>query len=165
MAFGTGDHATTSSCLRLLSNITKPFSPNKWSLLDLGTGSGVLALAGELLGAQKILGVDFDERCVSIAKENALANQCTRSRFRHADLLQWKPPGTWDLITANIYSSVLTTVAPKIVAALAPYGHLILSGILVVEREEILSIFLPLGLKKMTVLTRGKWCAMHLQKE
>ena len=163
MAFGTGDHATTNSCLRLLNTIAKSLPVNQWSLLDLGTGSGVLALAGELLGAQKILGIDFDNRCVTIAQENALANQLPRSRFRHADLLRWKLPGTWNVIAANIYSSVLTTVAPKIASALEPQGHLILSGILAVECDEILATFTSLGMEKIAVLTRGKWCAIHLK--
>ena len=164
MAFGTGEHATTANCLRLLCKIAKTLSSNNWSLLDLGSGSGILALAGELLGAKKILGLDFDKQCVSISKENASANKLPRSRFRHANLLNWKPAGSWNVIAANVYSSVLTTVAPKIVAALAPQGHLILSGILTVEQESILSVFTQLNLKKITVLRRGKWCAIHLQK-
>ncbi|HLB34047.1 MAG: hypothetical protein A3F67_02060 [Verrucomicrobia bacterium RIFCSPHIGHO2_12_FULL_41_10] len=167
MAFGTGEHATTHSCLRLLCNIAKTCpSSNKahWSLLDLGSGSGILTLAAELLGAQKILGIDFDKRCVSIAQKNALLNNLARSHFRHADLLCWNPPGIWNVVAANIYSSVLTTVAPKIVAAIAPQGHLILSGILAVEHDEIINVFTQLGLKKTSVIIRGKWCALHLHQ-
>jgi ribosomal protein L11 methyltransferase len=76
MAFGTGDHATTARCLQLLVGAAAPLreSGKKWSLLDLGCGSGILALAAELLGARKILGVDFDERCVRISGENATLN-------------------------------------------------------------------------------------------
>ncbi len=165
MAFGTGEHATTNACLRLLSGIAKTFSAHPWSLLDLGAGSGILALAGELLGAKKILGIDFDQRCVTIAKENAHANELTLARFRHADILKWNPPGTWNIVTANIYSSVLTCVALKIVAAVAADGHLIVSGILAVEEKEILKVFKKLGMKKMIVITRGKWCAIHFHKD
>ena len=165
MAFGTGDHATTSSCLRLLENIQKSLPPQKWSLLDLGTGSGILALAAESLGAKKILGIDFDQKCVSIAQENACTNKLSRARFRHADLLRWKPPGSWNIVAANIYSSVLTAAAPKIIAAINARGHLILSGILAVEKEAILDTFTALGMKEITVLKRGKWCAILLQKK
>ena len=164
MAFGTGDHATTHGCLRLLSKIVSA-SPAHWSLLDLGTGSGVLALAGELFGSEKILGIDFDESCVRIAKENAAANNLSHSQFQHADILQWKPPGKWNVVAANIYSSVLTTVAPKIVTALKDDGHLILSGLLAIEHSEIETIFTRLGMKKVTAITRGKWCALHFQKQ
>lgn len=164
MAFGTGEHATTHSCLRLLSKIASASPAHPWSLLDLGTGSGVLALAGELFGAEKILGIDFDEICVRIAKENATANNLSRSQFQHADILKWNPPGKWDVVTANIYSSVLTTVAPKIVAAIKAGGDLILSGLLAVEHAEIETIFTHLGMKKTTAITRGKWCALHFLK-
>ncbi|MFI0348719.1 MAG: 50S ribosomal protein L11 methyltransferase [Chthoniobacterales bacterium] len=165
MAFGTGEHATTNTCLRLLSNIVKTLPPEKWSLLDLGTGSGILALAGELLGAKKILGIDFDQRCVTTAKENAEANQLPRARFRHADILKWHPPGTWNVVTANLYSSVLTSAGSKIVASIADNSHLIISGILAVEEKDVLTFFKKLGLKKVSVITRGKWCAMHFQKD
>ncbi len=164
MAFGTGDHATTHSCLRLLAKITTTLTA-PWSLLDLGTGSGVLALAGEFLGAEKILGIDFDENCVRIAKENAEANNLFLSQFQHADILKWKPPGKWNVVAANIYSSVLTTVAPKIVAAIKADGSLILSGLLAVEHSQIETIFIGLGMKKIGAITRGKWCALHFQKK
>jgi ribosomal protein L11 methyltransferase len=165
MAFGTGDHATTHSCLRLLSRIVSASPVHPWSLLDLGTGSGVLALAGELFGAEKILGIDFDETCVRIAQENAEANNLSRSQFQHADILKWKPPGKWNVVAANIYSSVLSTVAPKIVGSIKEGGDLILSGLLAVEHAEIETIFTRLGMKKATAITRGKWCALHFQKK
>lgn len=164
MAFGTGEHATTNTCLRLLSATAKTFTPNTWSLLDLGTGSGILALAGELLGAKKILGIDFDPRCISIAKENTTANSLSLARFRHADILRWKPPGRWNVVLANIYSSVLSSVAPKIVNSIADDGHLILSGILAVEEKELINIFENLGMKKERAIIRGKWCAIHFKK-
>lgn len=164
MAFGTGEHATTHSCLRLLCDVEKTISKNSWSLLDLGTGSGILALAGELLGAKKILAIDNDPRCVSIAKENAQSNNLSRSTFCTADVLAWKFPGKWNVITANIYSSILSCVTSKIERALAPDGHLILSGILTVEEKDIVSIFEKQGLVKIKNFARGKWCALHFQK-
>lgn len=164
MAFGTGDHATTHGCLRLLSHVAVEFQTHPWSLLDLGTGSGVLALAGELLGATKILGVDFDKTCVRISQENAVLNNLSHARFRHADILKWKIPGTWTVVTANIYSSVLTASASNIVDAIAPAGSLILSGILAVERPDIETVFTQLGMKKKAVITRGKWSALHFSR-
>ncbi len=161
MAFGTGEHATTSSCLRLLSGVATMLRGQPWSLLDLGAGSGILALAGELLGAKKILGVDNDQRCITVAKKNAVANKLMCTEFCHADLLRWKISGTWNLVVANIYSSVLTTVAPKIVKAIKPHGHLILSGILKCEVDEITACFANLGMKQERIITRGKWAALY----
>ena len=164
MAFGTGEHATTSSCLRLLNGIAATLPSQKWSLLDLGMGSGILALAGELLGAKKIIGVDNDERCVKISQENALANQLPLAQFYEADLLKWKIPGKWNVVVANIYSSVLSTVALKIVKAILPHGYLILSGILACEVQEIATLFETLGMKQERIITRGKWAALQFRK-
>lgn len=165
MAFGTGDHATTARCLQLLVEGSKPLSGESWSLLDLGCGSGILALAAGKLGATKLLGVDFDPKCVSTSLENAELNGLKRASFRKADLLRWKPPGTWDIVAANIYSTILTAAAEKIVAAIKPGGLLILSGILSVEEKAILGTFARLGLKQVKTLRRGKWSAMMLSRK
>ncbi|MFZ4115889.1 MAG: 50S ribosomal protein L11 methyltransferase [Chthoniobacterales bacterium] len=165
MAFGTGEHATTRSCLRMLTGIARELPQKKWSCLDLGTGSGILALAAELLGAHKILGIDFDERCVKVARANAKTNQLLKTQWQHADLLKWKIPGKWNLIAANIYSSVLSAAAPKIVKAMTSQGHahFILSGILACEVEEIEGLFVNLGLQKKGLIVQGKWGALHFK--
>ena len=170
MAFGTGDHATTARCLQLLVEAATPLGTSKqaYSLLDLGCGSGILALAAELLGAMKILGVDFDDRCVRISKENAIANGLPRARFHKADVLHWKPPGkvgSYDIVAANLYSTILTAAAGMIVKAINPGGKLILSGILTVEVAVILKTFSPLGLKHLKTLKRGKWAAVMMESQ
>ena len=164
MAFGTGDHATTERCLRLLASEAGERESGTWSLLDLGCGSGILALAAERLGASKILGVDFDETCVRVSEENAARNGLPRSRFRQADVLRWKPPGTWDVVAANLYSTILTAAAQRIAGAVADGGILILSGILSVEEPALLTCFSKLGLKHRATLGRGKWAAMLFAK-
>ena len=172
MAVGTGDHATTARCLQLLVEASAPLrkGADKWSLLDLGCGSGILALAAELLGAQKVLGCDFDEACVRISKENALLNKLPLARFIKADVLQWKPPAqkgkpaTYDIVAANLYSTILTAASEMIVAAIKPGGVLILSGILAVEEKAILKTFTALGLKHRETLKRGKWAAVMMGK-
>lgn len=164
MAFGTGDHATTARCLRLLTERTATLAGSRWSLLDLGCGSGILALAAERLGAGRILGVDFDETCVRVSGENARINGLSRSRFRKADVLRWKPPGTWDIVAANLYSTILTAAAERIAGAVREGGYLILSGILSVEEPVIRECFTRIGLCHGTTLRRGKWAAMLLEK-
>jgi len=86
-----------------------------------------------------------------------------KAKWQHADLLQWKIPGTWNVIAANIYSSVLSVAAPKIVKALTPQGHLILSGILACEVKEVEKLFCKLGLKKVRAIIQGKWGALYFQ--
>ena len=173
MAFGTGDHATTARCLQLLVEASAPLRKGgaesdkgqKWSLLDLGCGSGILALAAELLGAQKVLGCDFDEACVRISKENALLNKLPLARFLKADVLRWKPPGkagSYDIVAANLYSTILTAASEMIVNAIKPGGVLILSGILAVEEKPILKTFSTL--RHVKTLKRGKWAAVMMKK-
>ena len=164
MAFGTGEHATTRSCLRILSECGKKLPSQDWSFLDLGTGSGILALAAELFGAEKILGIDFDDRCIKVARANAKANQLLKAKWEQADLLKWKIPGTWNVIAANIYSSVLTVAAPKIIKALKSEGHLTLSGIFVQDIPQIEKCFTNLGLQKKKTSVQGKWGALWLEK-
>ena len=168
MAFGTGDHATTARCLQLLVEASESLrkAGKPWSLLDLGCGSGILSLAGELLGAGKILGCDFDLHCVRIAKENAALNNLSLARFVKADVLRWIPPGktgAFDIVTANLYSTILTAASEMIIGAIRPGGHLILSGILSVEETAILKTFS--SLHHLKTLRRGKWSAVMLEKK
>lgn len=167
MAFGTGDHATTARCLQLLVEAAAPLraAGGKWSMIDLGCGSGILALAAEKLGAGKILGCDFDEACVRISKENALLNKLPLARFLKADVLRWKPPGkkgAYDIVAANLYSTILTAASAMIVEAIKPSGVLILSGILAVEEKTIVDTFC--SLRHVKTLKRGKWAAIMLRK-
>lgn len=169
LAFGTGDHATTARCLQLLVEASKPLAGKEWSLLDLGCGSGILALAGELLGARRILGCDFDERCVKTSKENAALNDLPRSRFVKADVLRWKPPQSagkparYDIVAANLYSTILTAAAPMIIETIRPGGVLILSGILSVEESALKKTFS--ALRHQDTLRRSKWSAMMFRKK
>lgn len=165
MAFGTGDHATTNGCLRLLESIQKELPQKKWSLLDLGTGSGILAFAGALLGAKKILGIDNDPQAIATAQKNSALNGLPQVCFQQADLLQWKPNGKWEVITANIYSSVLTVLAPTLITHLSKEGFLILSGILKKEHLAIREVFSAQGMKETLCFSRGKWCALLLERK
>ena len=130
MAFGTGDHATTSTCLRLLADAADALAGEPWQLLDLGTGTGILALAARLLGAHRAEAGDFDRDSVRTARENARLNGIRGVAVRKLDVRQWKPQRTWPLVTANLFSGLLIEAAPTIAAAVAPGGSLIFSGIL-----------------------------------
>ena len=141
MAFGTGDHATTSTCLRFLADAAKGFGDDEWSMLDVGCGSGILAIAASVLGAKEVRGFDYDDHAVVIAENNAKRNGVGgRVEFEERDLLAWKPKKAerWDCVFANVFADVLTAAAPTLAKVVVPGGHLIVSGILNEHADECL---------------------------
>ncbi len=159
MAFGTGEHATTATCLRLLADVADDLAGRKWEMLDLGCGSGILALAARVLGARKCLGADFDPHAVRTAKENVRANAMGSATMRKLDVREWTPDRTWEVVAANIFSGLLIEIAPKLAAATAPGGHLVFSGILRTQEAEVLAAFRRVGFKITRVVRKGKWIA------
>jgi ribosomal protein L11 methyltransferase len=166
MAFGTGEHATTSLCLRLLIECSQARAGTPWNLLDLGAGSGVLALAGRQFGARMALGVDNDPDAVRTARNNARLNglRAPGVRFVQASLDSWTPPlgERWQVITANLFSGLLARLIPGLISsALAPGSDLILSGILGAQEAEIVAIAKSARLEVLKVARRGRWRALH----
>ena len=157
MAFGTGEHATTATCLRFLADVADEFAGRRWEMLDLGCGSGILALAARMLGAAKVEAGDFDPACVRIAKENAAANAIRGATIRRLDVLAWRPHRTWPVITANLFSSLHIAIAPKLARALAADGRLIFSGILRAQEGEVAASFVSAGLRISRIVRKGKW--------
>ncbi len=169
MAFGTGDHATTAMCLRLLLDVAQSRSPGEWDVLDLGMGSGILALAGKQFGARSALGLDNDPHAVRTARGNARLNGFnTRTvQFRQADLPVWVPPvkQTWSVVTANLFSELLIRLMPEVIAAaVAPGGDLILSGVLAHQADEVLAAVRAARLDLVTIKKRGRWRAFRCRR-
>ncbi len=156
MAFGTGEHATTATCLRLLSDHTKTL-PLGWQALDLGTGTGILAFAARIFGAKKVEATDFDPTAVRVAKENAVVNKIDGVVFKKSDVLKWTPKRNWPLVTANLFSPILIAAAPQISAAVEKGGILILSGILRIQADEVIAAFEAQRMKFDVVVKKGKW--------
>ncbi len=159
MAFGTGEHATTATCLRLLADLTKPLPPGAWDLLDLGTGSGILAIAASKLGARAVLAGDFDPHAVRTAKQNVRLNKSRQVKVQRLDVRAWQPDRTWDLVTANLFSGLLLEVAPKLARALPKGGRLIFSGILREQESEVLAALKKQRLQIEKLVRKGKWIA------
>jgi ribosomal protein L11 methyltransferase len=140
MAFGTGHHATTRLCLEALQALDDP----KGFVLDVGTGSGVLAIAARQLGARRVLGIDNDPDAVRCAHDNLRLNRgVDHVAFQTADLTCWDEmllPAA-DVVTANLTGSLLCRSAPALVAALAPGGTLIVSGLLEEERQGVVAAY------------------------
>ncbi len=157
MAFGTGHHATTATVLRFLVDFAKSRTDKKWTMLDLGTGSGVLAIAAAKLGAARIWGCDYDAHAVRIARENVLLNQADNIVIEQADVLKWKSREQWDCVAANLFSDVLAEAFPKIARAVKPDGVVFVSGILKTQAADCLRAGERAGLGFKIVLTRGKW--------
>ncbi|MGB8167020.1 MAG: 50S ribosomal protein L11 methyltransferase [Chthoniobacteraceae bacterium] len=157
MAFGTGDHATTSTCLRFLADVADEFGDEPWEMLDLGTGTGILALAARLLGARKVEAGDFDSDSVRTTKENARLNSISGVSVKKSDVRQWTPPRTWPVVAANLFSGLLIEVAPTIAASITPGGRLIFSGILRDQEAAVVAALRKAGLRVDRVIRRGKW--------
>lgn len=159
MAFGTGHHATTATVLRLLVDHAKPLQAagKKWSMADLGCGSGILAIAAAKLGASRVWGCDYDPAAVRISKENAERNGTPGVKFTKVDVLKWEPKQTWDIVAANIFHDVLEAAFPQLLRSVAPGGILMLSGILRTQAKDCLAAGKKAGFMVEKVITRGKW--------
>jgi len=158
MAFGTGDHATTSTCLRLLVDIARERKGSAWSVADLGTGTGVLAIAARKLGAGETFACDFDPFAVAAAGRNAIRNHTPEILTKKQDVLHWRPRNKgYTLVMANLFSSILIEAWPVIAKALAPGGDLIVSGILASQAWEVVTAAASNGLGFTRVITKGKW--------
>jgi ribosomal protein L11 methyltransferase len=167
LAFGTGDHATTTTCLRLIADIAKSHRKNNhaWSLLDAGTGTGLLAIAASRLGAETVEGFDFDPTAVRVARRNIKRNKARSVDIYEADLFEWNPGQTrWDVITANLFADVLIPNMAKLHDVLIPGGHLILSGILLEHKDGVLAAAEATGLPEPVTLQKGKWTSLHYHK-
>jgi ribosomal protein L11 methyltransferase len=158
MAFGTGDHATTSTCLRLLVDVASERKGTVWSVADLGTGTGVLAIAARKLGAREVFACDFDPFAVVAAARNAARNDTPEILIKEQDVLKWKPRKKGhDVVLANLFSTVLIEAWPVIAKSLAPGGDLIVSGILATQAWDVFTAAASNGLGFTKVIRKGKW--------
>lgn len=158
MAFGTGDHATTSTCLRMLVDVARARKAGKWTVADLGMGTGVLAIAACKLGAAEAYGCDFDPFAVAAAIRNASRNGVPEILMKEQDVLKWKPRKKgYDVVLANLFSTVLIQAWPVIARSLAPGGNLIVSGILASQAWDVFTAAAANGLGFTKVVRKGKW--------
>jgi ribosomal protein L11 methyltransferase len=156
-AFGTGTHETTRLLLEALQRHLAP----GMHVLDVGCGSGILAIACLLLGAERAIGVDVDPEAVRVSGENAEHNGVRRRLTLYEGTLAAVPPGRFPLVLANIESRVLVPLADELCARVAPGGVLVLGGLLAPERERVLAAYA--ALRPLGVHTQGEWIAIELQ--
>jgi ribosomal protein L11 methyltransferase len=140
--------------LRSLEQLTRRWNPG-WSLFDLGTGSGILALAAKRFGAGLVIGVDNDPAAISMAKSNARLNKIRGATFQLTDVHRWNPAQKTDVITANLYSDLLIEILPKLCGG----GWLVFSGILRSQKHEFVGALQRNHLDVVDMKRRGKWMA------
>lgn len=159
-AFGTGTHATTSLCLTLLE---KHVSEGV-TMLDIGTGSGILAIASTLLGAESAIGVDIDAQSVKTAKENAEINNVQdKCEFIVGDLAD-KISGKFKVICANIVADVIIKLFQNVADFMEDDAVLIISGIIDIRKDDVLNAAAAHNFKVIEENYKDNWCAFSLTK-
>lgn len=170
-AFGTGKHETTAACLTLMDKLEPDFTPHKF--LDLGTGSGVLALAAAKLWPESVgTASDIDPIATEVAAENAGINKIARRSDNEAGVLFLTADGLndpklaaespYDLLVANILAGPLIEMASDISAAVNHAGILILSGLLITQKLDVLNAYGSCGMICVDTEESGEWAALQL---
>jgi ribosomal protein L11 methyltransferase len=163
MAFGTGTHETTRLCAGFVEEFTKPGC----SVLDVGCGSGILAIAAAKLGAGKCFACDIDPMAVRVAEENTALNGTENVMCAVSDLLKHAPKteGGYDLIVANIVADIIIRLTPDVGAYLAPDGVFCVSGIIEERAEEVLDVLRSNGYAVIGEQYENGWYAAALKRK
>ena len=159
-AFGTGWHPTTAMCLEALNDIVP--TERHESALDVGTGSGVLALAALMLGVSRVLAIDTDEAALGVAVNNARLNRLD-ARVQFALGGPETLTGTWPLVVANILAAPLIEMAPALVRCVGHHGQLLLSGVAHSMASEVAHAYVHLGMRRVDTSLRDGWATLLLQ--
>jgi len=163
-AFGTGHHGTTVGCLQAYNDLLKRRGFER--VLDVGAGTGVLAIAAAKTGSPIAVGTDIDPISVRISNENAKLNKC-RARFVYANGLDHRlvrEDAPYDLVFANILARPLVGLSMSIRGALKPNGLVILSGLLRTQERFVKAAYLSHGFRVMRRLHRDAWCTLVMQR-
>ncbi len=165
MSFGTGQHPTTRACLKLIEEAASEGSPR--SFLDVGCGSGLLAIAAARLGFAPVVAMDHDPAAAAIAAENAWKNNVAdRVRLAVADLADWPLCRSFEVVAANLLADTLIAYADTLAAAAgAPRNRLIVSGILRAQYDDILRAYAARGFSESRRIDEGEWITGCLQRE
>lgn len=156
MAFGTGTHETTSLCVKFMEDYMKPSD----KVLDVGCGSGILAIAGAMLGSKQVLGVEIDPVAVDIANENIKLNHVEDSaKAQFGDLtkgIDFKA----NIVVANLMADLVMMLSADVAKHLLPGGYYISSGILVEKEELVADTIRSCGFEIVEIREDGMWCAI-----
>lgn len=156
LAFGSGDHATTRLCLLALEKYLPPAA----RLADIGTGSGILAIAGVLLGAAEVVAVDNDSTALAVARQNCLDNECAADVSLLLGNLAEPLFGCFDLICANIVADPILQLIPGLSRYLLPGGYFLASGIIRERRDEVVAALTAYDFTLVEEMSEGSWLAL-----
>jgi ribosomal protein L11 methyltransferase len=167
-AFGTGKHPSTALCLKILEFILSG-SPGKKidsiaSVLDVGTGSGILGIAAARLGARRVLGLDIDAEVLKTAEENLRRNGVEGS-MSVSNLSLHRLEETYDLVIANLTAPVIQQMAASLSRSVSPHGWLVLSGLLDEEMEEVVKSFQAYYFEPVDTWAMDEWRAILLRRK
>ncbi len=152
-AFGTGYHETTRGCLEMLSK----YINSNYNVIDVGTGTGILAIAANKLGADSVLALDIDPVAVENARSNATLNKVSEEiKFKEGNLLEGVT-GTYHLAVVNILPHIIINLIPDLDKVLKSEGYCILSGIIEEKKDEVREELLNYGFEVVEIIQRGDW--------
>jgi len=157
MAFGTGTHESTRMCIKMLDDIIRGGE----SVLDVGTGSGILSIAAAKLGAKTVLAVDIDSEALKVAKENVRINGVDRT-VKVSDLSIDLIEEEFDIIVANILAEDLILMREKLTSRLKQGGRIVLSGILKTKAQNVANAYTEDEVKLVEIMEDGDWSAILL---
>ena len=156
MAFGTGTHETTGMCVRLVEEHVRPGQ----KVIDLGTGTGILAIAAAHMGARDVLAIDLDAVAVRVAKENVENNGFAGViRVQQGDLLDHVDEAA-DVVVANIIADVIIALCGPVKRHILPDGIFICSGIAREKKGEVVAALEAAGYQNLEILDDGEWTAI-----
>ena len=159
MAFGTGHHETTKACLQLIERFSKTSPRDRF--LDVGTGTGILAIGASRLGFKAVVGLDIDPLAIDAAKRNAELNSLQNVEIKEGTIAGL--PGSFDMIAANLMSEILINIAHEIASRLNCTGIAILSGMLKGQEDDVLHAMKRTGLSSTEVQVDGRWVSLVLE--
>lgn len=154
-AFGTGTHATTSMCLEALEKLVTP----DMTVLDIGSGSGILSIAAVLLGAKDVVGVDIDPVAVKVAKENAALNGVSDKAKYILGNLDEEITDTFDIVVANIVADAIIALSDSAKRRMNKNGYFLCSGIIDIRADEVEAALINRGYKIVEKIVNNNWVA------
>lgn len=159
MAFGTGDHETTSMCIAEMEKYVQSGD----RIFDIGCGSGILSIAGEKFGGGEVIGVDLDPMCIVVSKENAQLNNCVATEFLEGDLFS-VVDGKADLIVSNIIAEVIVGFVGDLGNYLEDDGKIILSGIIREKEQMVVDELEKNDYNIISIGRKGEWVSITADK-
>ena len=161
MAFGSGTHETTGMCVALLEENVRP----GMTVIDVGTGTGILAIAAAKMGARDVLATDLDPMATRVATENVALNHLSDTvRTACGDLLE-SVDETADIVVANIIADVICMMAAPVRSHIVPGGLFICSGIARERKDEVLSALNAAGYTDLDIRDKGEWTAIAARRD